>query len=120
MYPIIENPQTKELFFSDPNGRQYDFNGTPCRLDVTDWQVVGQAPSVNEWITQPGLYGTFNMALSVAVLQADKTWEVFTVGESIQRVRNWLADVSEHATVSTENAKAYSCRNAARSKGHIC
>lgn len=121
---IVENPETKELFFvshqtSEKSYTVYDFGGTPLNADISEWNIIHKdVPFAQAWFDSPGEYSTFYASCTVDHWASTKDHKTFTMGESILYIRNWLKDAKATSeSVYALHWKAYSDRNMARSKG---
>ncbi|MCL4296284.1 MAG: hypothetical protein KJ077_11170 [Anaerolineae bacterium] len=121
---LVKNPQTQQVYL-DNGVILMGFDGSPyARPDAVEaWPVVSHrdVPSGEEWLREPGYYGTNYGLAAIATLNvAGETVSNFTAGGPTNYINNWVRDVKEAGlTVSLQWLAAYDDRNAARAAAQV-
>lgn len=121
---LIKDPATQKVYL-DNGSILMGFDGSPyARPESADtWEVVSlrNVPNGEEWLREPGWYGTNHAVAVIAFQDVDGTTTgQFTAGGPTNYINNWVRDAREDGkTVSIQWVAAYDDRNAARAAAQV-
>lgn len=122
---LIKNPETQIVYLDDGNTLM-GFDGSPYArpANADAWKVVSRhdVPNGEEWLRQPGWYGTNHAVAAIAVQggKDDQPTNQFTAGGPTNFINNWVRDCRDDGkTVSLQWLAAYDDRNAARAAAQV-